>query len=408
MADSAQVWSPRDAIPTVGTYSSIVKERFVAVASQQAFAISNFGYTPGTEDVLVYKNGALLVPTYDYIETNSTTITLTVGAASGDVLLIVGFLGYINAAVDPYYLGPKAAAPTLDNQGVTLGASHEGYTYWNTTSGNFWIWSGTVWGLQAASVATSANLVSIADAGSKFVGIEVETALQECVTSTFLASTAVGKGASSVGIEDAAGNFTGTNVEAALLETANLTTKLDTPNGTGVVSKALILDASGLVQLPKGTLIRAAGESTTLTADGTSIAITPTSLIDNIPIEMTLFGALEPSLSVISFEINGDTTAGAYNTSITADSAAPTISTGSSILLSAAASSRMILSLKLVPNTTMNLTLIEFTANVFTSTSAMVLYSGLLSYTGSGAVTSIKIKSTSNLLAGSMLHVTQN
>lgn len=81
---------------------------------------------------------------------------------------------------DDRYLGSFASAPTTLNDGTTpLGATHEGAEYWSSTANSRWTWTGTAWTLTSGSVATSANLVSISDAGSFYAGADVEAALQE-------------------------------------------------------------------------------------------------------------------------------------------------------------------------------------------------------------------------------------
>ena len=58
---------------------------------------------------------------------------------------------------DDRYLGAKAFAPTLDNDGNAL---LTGAIYWNSTSNNLWIWTGSAWSqatLTAGSFATLAG-----------------------------------------------------------------------------------------------------------------------------------------------------------------------------------------------------------------------------------------------------------
>jgi hypothetical protein len=58
---------------------------------------------------------------------------------------------------DDRYLGPKSSAPTVDNDGNTL---LTGALYWNSTSSNLWVWSGSAWTqatLTAGSFATLAG-----------------------------------------------------------------------------------------------------------------------------------------------------------------------------------------------------------------------------------------------------------
>lgn len=55
---------------------------------------------------------------------------------------------------DDRYLGPKASAPTVDNDGNTL---LTGALYWNSTTSNLWVWNGSAWTqatLTAGSFAT--------------------------------------------------------------------------------------------------------------------------------------------------------------------------------------------------------------------------------------------------------------
>ena len=58
---------------------------------------------------------------------------------------------------DDRYLGPKSSAPTVDNDGNAL---LTGALYWNSTSSNLWVWSGSAWTqatLTAGSFATLAG-----------------------------------------------------------------------------------------------------------------------------------------------------------------------------------------------------------------------------------------------------------
>lgn len=58
-------------------------------------------------------------------------------------------------AYDQRYLGSKASAPTLNNQG---GALIVGATYWNTTTTTMYVWTGSVWNaISSASAITSVS-----------------------------------------------------------------------------------------------------------------------------------------------------------------------------------------------------------------------------------------------------------
>jgi hypothetical protein len=56
---------------------------------------------------------------------------------------------------DDRYLGPKASAPTVDNDGNTL---LTGALYWNSTSSQLFIWSGSAWTQAALTAGSFATL----------------------------------------------------------------------------------------------------------------------------------------------------------------------------------------------------------------------------------------------------------
>jgi hypothetical protein len=56
---------------------------------------------------------------------------------------------------DDRYLGPKSSAPTVDNDGNTL---LTGALYWNTTSSNLFVWSGSAWTNAAFTPGSFATL----------------------------------------------------------------------------------------------------------------------------------------------------------------------------------------------------------------------------------------------------------
>jgi hypothetical protein len=61
-----------------------------ATAGQLTFTLTTFTYLPGTDTLQVYRNGLRLTSVTDYIETNSSTVTLTSPAALGDQFLFQG------------------------------------------------------------------------------------------------------------------------------------------------------------------------------------------------------------------------------------------------------------------------------------------------------------------------------
>lgn len=62
----------------------------IATAAQVTFSLTTFVYLPGTDTLQVYRNGLRLTAVTDYLETNSSTVTLLTPAAVGDEFLFQG------------------------------------------------------------------------------------------------------------------------------------------------------------------------------------------------------------------------------------------------------------------------------------------------------------------------------
>jgi len=62
-----------------GNPGSINSELFTATAGQTVFTLTEFTYTTGSEELLVFSGGLLMRLTEDYVETSSTVITFNTG-----------------------------------------------------------------------------------------------------------------------------------------------------------------------------------------------------------------------------------------------------------------------------------------------------------------------------------------
>jgi polygalacturonase len=68
----------------------ISTQLITATASQTTFSLTTFTYLPGTDTLQVFRNGLRLNLNLDYLESNSSTVTLTAPAALGDQFLFQG------------------------------------------------------------------------------------------------------------------------------------------------------------------------------------------------------------------------------------------------------------------------------------------------------------------------------
>ena len=101
-----------------------------ATAEQVTFALTVFTYLPGTDTLQVYRNGLRLTAGTDYIETNSTTVTLTAPAALSDEFLFQAgtVIRNGNALIPGISLGDFANDTAAAAGGVPL------YGYYRTTN----------------------------------------------------------------------------------------------------------------------------------------------------------------------------------------------------------------------------------------------------------------------------------
>jgi hypothetical protein len=146
-----------DASPTTGLANGGHRTRFVAALAQLVAVASNA--VASATSALGYRDTALT-----HANTaqgyRDTALTYSNNANTS----------FINT--DKKYLGAKASAPTLDNQGAALAV---GSMYYNSTNTNTYVWSGSVWVL-VNFVPTAASGVSFTPANG-LTDTTVQTAL---------------------------------------------------------------------------------------------------------------------------------------------------------------------------------------------------------------------------------------
>jgi len=69
---------------------NVAQQVITATAQQVTFTLTTFTYLPGTDTLEVYRNGLHLTVNVDYIESNSSTVTLTTPAAAEDEFMFRG------------------------------------------------------------------------------------------------------------------------------------------------------------------------------------------------------------------------------------------------------------------------------------------------------------------------------
>jgi len=142
-------------------------------------------------------------------------------------------------AYDARYLGSKASAPTVDNQG---GALITGATYWNSTSSLMYAWSGTAW--QAISTTSSYSAPTLGsttiNSGATVTNITGLT----LTTSTVAADPTTALGIATKQYVDAVvGN---TNYHAPVVAATNTNFAATYNNGTSGVGATLTSSTTGV------------------------------------------------------------------------------------------------------------------------------------------------------------------
>lgn len=84
------VYSAFDQSDAPSSVFDISTQVITATAGQTTFTLTTFTYLPGTDTLQVYRNGLRLTSGTDYLESNTSTVTMTTPAALGDEFLFQG------------------------------------------------------------------------------------------------------------------------------------------------------------------------------------------------------------------------------------------------------------------------------------------------------------------------------
>jgi hypothetical protein len=142
LANWQELLTPTDAVLSVdgstgavslsGTYLNRTTGQLLGALDANTFKITNLGTPTATGDAA----------TKDYVDTVAGSASAAAASAAAAAASYDSF--------DDRYLGAKASAPTLDNDGNALVT---GAIYWNSTTNAMYAWTGSEWGSISSTAA---------------------------------------------------------------------------------------------------------------------------------------------------------------------------------------------------------------------------------------------------------------
>jgi len=124
MAD-ASIWRPGSTSALVNADNTMLFQADVATAGQSLFTLTEFSYILNTNSLQVTVNGVDQIPGRDFIETSTSSYTLTFAAEAGDDVVAWGLVGSINtiAAVTAAVNAAASATSAANSANAASGAA---------------------------------------------------------------------------------------------------------------------------------------------------------------------------------------------------------------------------------------------------------------------------------------------
>jgi hypothetical protein len=192
---------------TAGTYKSVTTDVYGRItAGTNPTTLSGFGitdtYTSAQIDTLfgstesAATSAAAAATSASNASTSATNASTSAGNASTSATAAAASATSAAASYDSFddrYLGPKSTAPSVDNDGNAL---LTGALYWNTSTNNLFVWSGSTWTSAAFTsggfLVNTNNLsdVSSASTARTNLGLAIGTNVQAYNANTAVTNSA--------------------------------------------------------------------------------------------------------------------------------------------------------------------------------------------------------------------------
>ncbi len=230
---------------TAGTYKSVTTDVYGRItAGTNPTTLSGFGitdtYTSAQIDTLfgstesAATSAAAAATSASNASTSATNASTSAGNASTSATAAAASATSAAASYDSFddrYLGPKSSAPSVDNDGNAL---LTGALYWNTSTNNLFVWTGSTWTSAAFTsggfLVNTNNLSDVSSASTARTNLGLGTAATMTGPSGTIVGTTDTQTLTNKTIE--AGTFTNGYTEETVTANTSTAYTVDLANGS--------------------------------------------------------------------------------------------------------------------------------------------------------------------------------